>query len=108
MNEPQFRYYLANLSTGIQLIGNKSEYKSIEEVQNILNFLIYEINATSKALSSNGSSAIEEIANIINTTSIPISARDSLSIGVTDISGNTRNSFNIGDTMVISITGTDT
>ena len=69
MTDAQFKTYLTNLSTGITTIGSNVQFKNNTEVQNILGFLVYEINLTSNLIGSDSANAISQVTALINNTS---------------------------------------
>ena len=50
MTDAQFKTYLTNLEKGVTGLASKPAYISDPEVQNILKFLVYEINSTITAM----------------------------------------------------------
>ena len=70
MTDAQFKTYLTNLEKGVTGLASKPAYISDPEVQNILKFLVYEINSTIAAMSVVNSPTSITINNEINVTKV--------------------------------------
>lgn len=59
--------YLSNLDTGFSELLKKPQYASDAEITAIIQFLVFEVRATTVAMNSGTTAAVAEITTIINT-----------------------------------------
>jgi hypothetical protein len=98
MTDTQFKTYLSNLSRGIAALGADTRYTNDTEVQNILKFLVYEIESTINTMNTQpqGTNVITQVATLINNT-------ENSTLALSDIKTNIKNYIqaNISDLHVI-------